>query len=209
MTGERPTNPLPAIPLQREWPAYYDAVAGKPPRDTLLKALDLFEREGFAGRAVDLGCGDGRDSVEMLSRGWTVTAIDGHPEALARFRMRSIPHAERLTLVLAAFEETEIPGSDLVNASFSLPFCRPDRFGEVWERIVRAIRPGGRFAGQLFGERDSWASIPDRTHHTRAEAEALLRPFEVEMLVEDEKDGNDATGTPKHWHVFHIVARRA
>jgi SAM-dependent methyltransferase len=209
MTHDRAMDPLPAIPLQREWPAYYDAVAGKPPRDTLLKALALFEAEGFIGRAVDLGCGDGRDSVEMLSRGWAVTAIDGHPEALARFRKRDIPHRDRLTLVLAAFESVAIPPADLVNASFSLPFCSRDRFGAVWERIVRAIRPGGRFAGQLFGERDSWAVIPGRTHHARAEVDALLRPLEVEMLVEDEKDGNDATGVPKHWHVFHIVARRA
>jgi hypothetical protein len=26
--------------------------------------------------------------------------------------------------------------------------------------------------------------------------------------VEEERDGTTAMGTPKHWHIFHIVARR-
>ncbi|MEJ1932020.1 class I SAM-dependent methyltransferase [Nostoc sp. NIES-2111] len=34
--------------------------------------------------AVDLGCGDGRDTVELLRRGWRVLGIDGAQEAIAR-----------------------------------------------------------------------------------------------------------------------------
>jgi hypothetical protein len=36
----------------------------------------------------------------------------------------------------------------------------------------------------------------------------LLAPLTVEFLEEAEKDGTDALGDPKHWHVFHIVAHR-
>ena len=36
------------------------------------------------GRALDLGCGSGRDAVYLASCGWTVTAIDVLPDALAR-----------------------------------------------------------------------------------------------------------------------------
>ena len=32
--------------------------------------------------AIDLGCGDGRDVVEILRRGWRVVAVDAEPEAL-------------------------------------------------------------------------------------------------------------------------------
>nr|WP_263972540.1 hypothetical protein [Pseudanabaena yagii] len=72
--------------FDRDWSAYYQAVAGRPPRDTLLKALDLFELEKSTKSprlAIDLGCGDGRDTVELLSRGWKVLAIDGNTEAIA------------------------------------------------------------------------------------------------------------------------------
>ena len=96
----------------------------------------------------------------------------------------------------------------LVNSSYSLPFCEPQHFDALWKRIVDSIEPGGRFAGQLFGDRDSWAAIPDRSHQTEARARELLAPFELEEFRIEEKDDNDAGGNPKHWHVFHIVARK-
>lgn len=194
----------------RNWPGYFAAVAGKPPRDTLLAALRNFEREGAApALAVDLGCGEGRDAAELLRRGWNVAAIDGHPEAFARLLARDdLVHRDRLTTLLGALEEVRIPAARLVNASFSLPFCEPAAFAALWGRIRAAVEPGGRFAGQIFGDRDSWASIPDRTHHRRADLDGLFEGFLLEELREDETDSADAEGNPKHWHVFHIVARK-
>jgi len=249
-----------------DWPAYFDAVAGLPPRETLVVAADRFEAEGdflnaenAEGRAggdaekrkadsmnvpspapfpagspldssaslsstsafsafgssrfaVDLGCGDGRDTVELLRRGWRVLAIDGHPDGIARLRAK-VPAAAmgRLETMVARFEDVPLPRCDLVNASFSIPHCRPADFGAMWERIVGAVRPGGRFAGQLFGVRDGWAKRPDgitRTYHSREQVEEMLEGFEVEMLDEIERPGKTAMGEPKDWHVFHIVARR-
>jgi tellurite methyltransferase len=206
-------RPAHAYAAERDWPGYFAAVAGKPARETLLFALERFAKEGPPGHAVDLGCGEGRDAAELLARGWRVTAIDGHPEAIARVRARPDIAAiaggwERLTLRQEMLEDVRVPGCDLLNSSYSLPFCDPGRFDELWARIVAAIRPGGRFAGQLFGDRDGWAVLPDRSHQTRARVEELLGAFEVESFQEEEKDGKDALEHPKHWHVFHVVARK-
>jgi len=43
---------------------------------------------------------------------------------------------------------------------------------------------------------------------TRAEVDELLRPFEVEWLDEVDEDGSTAIGTRKHWHLYHVVARK-
>ena len=43
---------------------------------------------------------------------------------------------------------------------------------------------------------------------TRAEAEELLRGLAVEQFLEIDEDGKTALGDAKHWHVFHVVARR-
>jgi tellurite methyltransferase len=192
----------------RDWPGYYRAVRGKGPRETLLAALDAFDREGPPGHAVDLGCGEGRDTVEMLRRGWRVLAIDGHPEAFEHLRRR-VGTEPRLTTRVEAFEHAALPREiDLVNASFALPFCGPAEFPSVWSRIVASLRPGGRFAGQLFGDRDSWATLPDRAHLSRSDVEGLLEVFHVEHLREEERDGNDERKKAKHWHVYHVVARK-
>ncbi|GAB4386611.1 MAG: class I SAM-dependent methyltransferase [Phycisphaerales bacterium] len=209
------SKPLYAYAATRDWPGYFAASAGRPPRETLLGALARFEAEGVpaAGEtlpiAVDLGCGEGRDTAELLRRGWRVIAIDGHEEAFRRLRARTdIEHWDRLEMRLGAFEECQIPACHLLNASFSLPFCEPARFAQLWKVLTLAIMPGGRFAGQLFGDRDSWAKLPDRSHQSRDEVERLLKPFEIELLQEEERDGTDCSGAGKHWHVFHIIARK-
>lgn len=195
----------------RDWPGYFQVTQGRPARETLLEALDRFEQEPAEEPrfAVDLGCGEGRDTAELLRRGWKVLAIDGHPDGIGRLVSRDdLVDPQRLTMQLAPFESVQLPRCDLLNASFSLPFCHPDHFDKLWDKIVASIAPGGRFSGQLFGDRDSWAQIDDRSHHTREQVERLLAPFDIETLKEEEREGQDCSGTNKHWHVFHIVARR-
>lgn len=207
----RDTTPAFVYATTRDWAGYFEVTQGRPPRDTLVHALGLYSREPCKRMrfAVDLGCGEGRDTAELLRQGWKVHAIDGHPDGLSRLMHRDDHDAmERLTMQLASLERVELPRCDLLNASFSLPFCDPTHFDSLWNRIVGSIEVDGRFSGQLFGEMDSWASIPDRSHHTREQVEAFLEPFEVELLKEEEREGQDCNGVAKHWHVFHIVARK-
>ncbi|HAA32575.1 MAG TPA: class I SAM-dependent methyltransferase [Cyanobacteria bacterium UBA8553] len=198
--------------FDRNWSAYYSAVMGRPPRDTLLVALERFEAENSAADsrlAVDLGCGEGRDTVELLKRGWRVLGIDGQEEAIFRLLSRPDIIPERLETQVSRFEDVILPDSvDLVNASFSLPFCPPEYFPGLWEKIVASLPSGGRFCGQLFGDRDSWAIYTSMNHHTRQQVEVLLQPFEIEMFEEEDHPGKTALGEDKHWHIFQIVARK-
>jgi tellurite methyltransferase len=187
----------------RDWARYYRAVGGEP-RATLLEAVARFDEPGFA---VDLGCGTGRDTFELLRRGWHVLAIDATADGIDELRLHS-PDGAPLETQVARMEDAVWPPCDLVNASFSLPFCAPARFDALWRRIVESLRPGGRFCGQLFGDRDGWAPADDITFHTRAQAEELLRPFEAERFDEIEEDGTTVVGEAKHWHLFHVVARK-
>lgn len=194
------------------WSDFYDAVAKRPPRDTLLKALAKFDMGAPVEQdAIDLGCGSGADTREMLRRGWTVLAIDREAEGIERLSL-SIPadQCHRLTTRVVSFEKiSQLPACDLVNASFSLPFCAPVRFDNLWQRVVRALRARGRFAGTLFGERDSWAATERMmTFRTREQMNDMLKSFTIEDFIEDERDGRTATGEQKHWHIFHIVARK-
>ena len=189
------------------WTRFY-AAAGDEPRATLLHALALHEAEGRSpGFAIDLGAGGGRDTLELLRRGWRVLAVDAEPAALELVRQRAVA-AVGLETRLGRFEEVEWPAADIVTSSFSLPFVPPDAFARTWERIRRSLLPGGRVCGQLFGDRDGWAPSDELTFHTRPDVEGLLDGLEIEQLDELEEDGRTAVGDAKHWHLFHVVARR-
>ena len=192
--------------LKRDWKAYYNAVANRPPRKTILTALAAFEKPGIA---IDLGCGDGRDTVEILRQNWAVLAIDKEPDAIARLRARPLVNIDRLATYLVSFEKLQLPKPvDLINASFSLPFCSLEAFSSLWFQILNSLVTGGRFCGHLFGERDSWRDSGLINSFTRAQVENLLKPYTLELLEEEEHPGKTPLGEDRYWHIFHIVARK-
>jgi SAM-dependent methyltransferase len=197
------------MPQAQGWSEYYDKLRDRPPRRTLLAALDAFGEVPTGSLAIDLGCGDGRDIVEILRRGWSVVAVDAEPQALSKLAERRLPGSERITPIVSRMEDVPLPlGVRLVNASFAMPLCEPERFHELWSRIVDALPVGGRFSGQWYGPRDSWVGRPGITFLERDAALRLLDGFDVEMFEAEEADGITPRGKPKHWHIFHIVARK-
>lgn len=188
------------------WTSYYAATAGGAPRDTLLRGLALWAEP--PARALDLGCGTGRDTLALLELGWQVLAVDAEAVALSELRQR-VPKAlsAQLDTRQARFETLDLERYDLVNASFALPFCEPAGFTELWTRITTATRSGGLFCGQLFGERDSWAR-KGVTVVSTVELRRLLEAWEVVHHREEEEDGHTPVGQPKHWHIHHLVLRR-
>jgi trans-aconitate methyltransferase len=187
------------------WEDYYRAIEGRSPRPLFVDAL---EQTNGPAVAVDLGCGDGTETLALLAAGWRVVAVDAVPEGIARLRA-SVPTASaaRLTALVAPFHKADLRPADLVYAGLSLPFCDPSDFGEAWRRRAGAVRPQGILAAHFFGPRGTWADTPDMTFHTRADVEALLDGFDVLQLDEQDEDGEAVSG-PKHWHVFHVIARR-
>ena len=146
---------------------------------------------GRPGRlAIDLGCGEGTDTLELLARGWSVLAVDAEPAGLALLRARIPPAAAAAVRVLcASFAEADLPYAHLIHAGFSLPFCAPQEFPALWARIRRALAPGGVFAGQLFGTHDTWAGDPDMTFYARHQVELLLDGLDILRLEETNETG--------------------
>ena len=187
------------------WGRFYGFTKDSPPWPLMVRAAELAPRKG---RALDLGAGAGRDTRYLLEQGFEVTAVDAEPQAVALLGALA---QSRLRVVHSSFEDFafETETYDLISAQFALPFMPRDHFAGVFARLKAALAPGGIFAGQFFGVHDE-LNTPERdmAFLTLAEVEALLGDLETIELNEEDADGHKADGTPKHWHVFHILARK-
>jgi SAM-dependent methyltransferase len=187
------------------WTNFYSITKHHPHWELLERAASLFSQPGHA---LDLGCGAGRDTRFLLSRGWSVTAVDREAEAVAL--LAQLP-GERLRVMQSSFEDFDYGHEvyDLVSAQFALPFNPRTSFNDVVVRIKDSLKPGGIFTGQFFGIRDQW-NVPDTsmTFLTRAQVDGLLSDMRVIELREEEHMGKTANGEAKYWHVFHIIAQK-
>lgn len=190
--------------MSKDWSSYYDQTRDGPPRPLLIKALEYVSHKK---RAIDIGGGALRDTRYLLHEGFDVTVIDKSPwlteEAAAI-------HSERLHAYVTTFEDFDFGEKqyDLAAAMFSLPFNRPETFNNVFSSIKQSLVPGGVFCGQFFGINDTWANKETMTFHTKQQVEELFEDMDVIQLNEKEENGRTAAGISKHWHVFHVIAKK-
>lgn len=99
-----------------------------------------------AGRALDIGCGSGTDSVYLAQRGWSVTALDFVPKALEYTTQRAAQAGVSVTPVVADITEWEVPAPfDLVLDHGLLHNMDPVRYPAYRERLIRAVAEHGDF----------------------------------------------------------------
>jgi len=107
-------------------------------------------------RILDLGCGDGALTGDLVARGAEVVAIDASPEMVAAARARG------LDARLADGQALAFAGEfDAVFSNAALHWMTaPDA---VLTGVRRALRPGGRFVGEFGGTGNVQAVIDAMT----------------------------------------------
>ncbi|WP_416900357.1 MAG: class I SAM-dependent methyltransferase [Minwuia sp.] len=111
----------------------------------------FLERLEPGARILELGCGGGRDSEEMLKRGFDVTPTDGVAEIARQAEQR----LGRPVRVMAFDELQDVAKYDAVWAHASLLHVPLTALPGVLARIHTALRPGGlHFANFKAGGAD-------------------------------------------------------
>jgi tellurite methyltransferase len=190
--------------MRTSWDQFYQLTKDKSPSAGLIKAIELAEHKGDA---LDLGCGAGRDTRYLLAQGYRVTAVD--QEAVSLAMLAQLP-TEHLCCIQSTFEDFTFAYYDLINAHFALPFIKQESFSTVFARLKTALNPHGIFVGQFFGIHDTWNVDTNTgiTFFTREQALDQLGGLDILAFDEDELDGTTAEGQAKHWHIYHIIARK-
>ncbi|SRR5579883_2154584 len=107
------------------------------------EVMQALHNIGPVGSALELACGTGIWTRELVQIATSVTALDAAPEMLA-LNAQNVPDP-RVTRAQADLFTWEPDAQfDLVFFSFWLSHVPRERCGEFLSRAVRAARPGGR-----------------------------------------------------------------
>lgn len=156
---------------------------------------------------IELGCGVGRDTVYLLKNGYNVLGIDKEAtESLIRAKLTENENSN-FKFIQSDFENlNKLPKTDLVLSLFSLPFCSPNKFDELWENICNSISDGKYFLGNFFAKNDEWKFKKEMTFMSLEEVKNLFKNFEILTISEKEYDKPSAMGKMKHWDVIEVFA---
>ncbi len=98
------------------------------------------------GRALDIGCGAGTDSVFLAQQGWDVTSLDFVPKALEFTQQRAAHAGVAVTAVEADITQWQPPHAyDLVLDHGLLHNMDPVRYANYREVVMQAVGDAGEF----------------------------------------------------------------
>src|SRR3954453_10976792 len=107
-------------------------------------ALDLLDPQP-GERILDIGCGEGTLTRKIIDRGATVLGIDNSPEMIAAARAQGI---DAVLMDVADMTFTSEFHAAFSNATLHWVLEKE----QAARAIFRALKPGGRFAGEMGGE---------------------------------------------------------
>ena len=133
-----------------------------------------------AGRALDLGCGEGADAIWLAEQGWAVVAVDISSTALERVRAQAAARgvADRVDTRQHDLERGLADGGfDLVSAQFLHSTVAMDR-AAILRAAAAAVAPGGSLLIVDHAAAPPWAT--KMAHHDFPDTETVLAGLDLD-----------------------------
>ena len=185
----------------KDWSNYQKETYGDDVCELLVEFLDNHKVDN----AIDLGCGSGNETVYMIKKGIKVLAIDRQLNQDYILDRLNEEEKQLISFKESSFEDIELPKTQLITAFFSLPFCNPNNFDELWNKIYNTIDNNGYFVGQLFGDRDAWNIVDSINTFPIDKVKDYLKKYRIIKLDEVEYVRESDN---KKWHYYDIIAQK-
>jgi SAM-dependent methyltransferase len=181
------------------------------PDECLVQWLDAGELR--PGRALDIGCGNGRNSIFLARRGFDVDGIDVSESALAWANEQAADAGAEIAFHCRSFFELDaVEAYDLVYDGGCFHHIAPHRRDEYIRRVTAALKPGGTFGLVCFTPEGGSGYTDDEVYERRSLGgglgydEARLRsfwgaPLEIEVLrrMHEQAEGAGPFGKSFLW----------
>jgi SAM-dependent methyltransferase len=143
------------------------------------------------GRALDLGCGPGRNALRLARLGFEVDAVDLSPTAIAWAEDRAREAGAEVRFHCGdafTLTETELTGPyDLIYDSGCFHHLPPHRRISYLALLDRALAPGGHLALTCFAAGEMGSELPDAAfyHQSRLHGGLAYTPESLRWIFSD------------------------
>jgi len=178
----------------------------KSPLVEQLKNLNLISVPGLA---LDLGCGDGGDSIALAEVGLNVVAIDKRTEEIVE-RKGDLT----ISVVTSDIRDFKIEKEkyNLIIAKNVLPFLgSKEESYQTIRSISEGLLPGGSMYLTLFGPKDAWAMEKSNMNFIDYdEAVSFLNSLGLISIhrLTEEGLGPLKSGGIKYWHIHRFLYKK-
>lgn len=101
-------------------------------------------------KAIDIGCGAGRDTIYLIRNDWNVLAIDREDtEKIISSKLEN-EEIKKFRFNKQNFEDIKLEANNLIVANFSIPFCNKSYFYNFWNKITNSILKERIFCWKFF-----------------------------------------------------------
>ena len=192
-----------------EWYAKHAAENRRDDRDRYTSLL--IESLPSGATLLDLGCGAGLPTTQLLAQHFVVTGVDISAQQIARAREEHIPNARFLQADITKLHLA--PASfDAVAAFFSIIHVPRHQHPRLLRKIATWLRPGGLFVASLGaqsvaeGVEEDWHGAPMYWSHFDSATNKRLVEDAGLAVVGSEEMTTDEEGQPVTF--FWVVARK-
>ncbi len=160
---------------------------------------------------IDIGCGNGRDSVFFARNGYNVTAFDVAPSGIEHlYRFADYCHVPMKAFV--ADMKSWVPDEyyDVVYACRSLHYLKRDYRRDFIENYKKHTRIGGIHALEIFVKKPFVDAAPDQEPHVHLwdSGEVFAYYSDWELLKIEERIFDCCSSGLPHKHVCNIVVAK-
>jgi SAM-dependent methyltransferase len=166
------------------------------PSQLLVEAI----RGRHPGRALDLGMGEGRNTIYLAQQGWQATGVDLADVAVAQAKTRAAQLHVTLTAIVDDLEHYELGKSkwDLIALFYMHAWYNGTRPASP-ARLLAALKPGGLLVIEGFAGPEKFMFQPNE----------LLRDFPGLHVLRYEDTEGEAEWAPGHpSHIIRLIAEQ-
>lgn len=188
------------------WPLMFDRIyaSATPNFDTRPNALVMSAVDGRpAGRALDIGMGQGRNAVALAVKGWTVTGFDVSAEGLAVAKAQAARAGVSLTAIQESDDRFDLGTNqwDLVAVIYGPAMIADPAYVA---RVARSLRPGGLVVVESFASDRAGA----QRRPVDLDPAELLRAFSAYRILRFEDTQAVSDWDPQTTRLVRLIAQK-